>query len=61
MPRPSKEEVLRVMKEVEALDLADGAHWMLIHEMLGLEYGVVFDMIGNDPWFFSYLDREATT
>lgn len=50
----SKEEVRRIMAEVDALDLPDGAHWMMVHERLGLEYGEVFDIIGSDPEFFGY-------
>lgn len=48
----SKEDVKRVMDEVDALDLPDGAHWMLVHERLGLEYGDVFEIISADPKFF---------
>lgn len=54
MAAPTKEQVKAVMDEVDALDLPDGAHWMLIHEKLGLEYGDVFDMIGEEPEFFGY-------
>lgn len=53
MMRPSKEQVREVMEEVEELDLPDGAHWALIHDRLGLEYGDVFDIIGSDPEFFN--------
>lgn len=42
------------MAEVDDLDLPDGAHWALIHDRLGLEYGDVFDYIGEDPDFFGY-------
>jgi len=49
---PELEDVRRVMAEVDALDLSDGAHWALVHEMLGLEYGDVFDIIASDPEFF---------
>ena len=52
--RPTKEEVRDVMEDVEELDLPDGAHWMLIHERLGLEYGDLFDFITEDPEFFGY-------
>lgn len=52
--RPTKEEVRQVMQEVDALELPDGAHWMLIHERLGLEYGDVFEYIADDPDFFGY-------
>jgi len=44
--------VRSVINEVEALDLPDGAHWAMIHERLGLEYGDVFDYIAEDPKFF---------
>lgn len=50
--RPSKERVRSVINEVEALDLPDGAHWAMIHDRLGLEYGDVFDYIAEDPKFF---------
>lgn len=48
----TKEEVKRVIDEVEDLDLPDGAHWALVHERLGLEYGDVFDIIVAHPEFF---------
>lgn len=51
---PTKEEVRNVMEEVDALDLPDGAHWAMIHERLGLDYGDVFDFISDDPAFFGY-------
>lgn len=50
--KPTKEEVKRVMDEVDDLDLPDGAHWGVVHERLGLEYGDVFDYIADDPAFF---------
>lgn len=50
--KPTKEEVKAVMDDVAALDLPDGAHWEMIHERLGLEYGDVFDYISADPKFF---------
>lgn len=50
----TKEQVKAVMEEVEALDLPAGAHWAMIHERLGLEYGDVFDFIAADPEFFGY-------
>lgn len=52
--RPSKERVRDVMNEVDALDLSDGAHWALIHDRLGLEYGDVFDYVTSDPKFYGY-------
>lgn len=36
---PTREEVKAVMDEVDALDLPEGAHWMMVHESLGLAYG----------------------
>jgi hypothetical protein len=51
---PTKEEVRDVMEDVDSIDLADGAHWALIHERLDLEYGEVFHIIGKDPDFFGY-------
>jgi hypothetical protein len=54
MPRPTKEQVKAVIDEVDALDLPDGAHWAMVHERLGLEYGGdVFDYIAADPEFFN--------
>jgi hypothetical protein len=49
---PTKQEVKDVIDEVDALDLPDGAHWSLIHERLGLEYGDVFTIMAEDPEFF---------
>lgn len=43
--KPTKERVEEVIQEVEDLDLPDGAHWALIHDKLGLEYGDVFDLM----------------
>jgi len=53
MGKPSKQEVKDVMEDVEELDLPDGAHWALIHDLLGLDYGDVFDFIAADPEFFN--------
>ena len=53
---PTKEQVRDVMEDVDALDLPDGAHWAMINERLGLEYGDVFDYIGGDPAFFGYTE-----
>ena len=50
--RPSKKRVKQIMAEVDELDLPDGAHWMMVHERLGLPYGDVFDYIAADPKFF---------
>ena len=43
-----------MMDEIDELDLPDGAHWALIHDRLGLEYGDVFEYIAEDPEFFGY-------
>ena len=58
---PTKEEVRDVMKEVGEYDLPDGAHWMLIHERLGLEYGDVFSFIADDPEFFGCTEVKDPT
>lgn len=42
-------------------DLPDGAHWMLVHERLGLEYGDVFSFIADDPEFFGYTEVTDST
>ncbi|WP_273785659.1 hypothetical protein [Brucella intermedia] len=52
MKRPTKQRIREVMNEVEELDLPDGAHWMMVHERLGLDYGDVFEIISLDPEFF---------
>lgn len=52
--RPGKRQVRAVMDEVDALDLPDGAHWQVIHDKLGLEYGDVFDYIAKDPKFYGF-------
>lgn len=52
--KPSKQEVKAAIEDVDALDLPEGAHWLMIHERLGLEYGDVFDYISNDPDYFGY-------
>lgn len=49
---PTKEKVKAIMDEVDVLDRGDGAHWALVHEKLGLEYGDVFDIIADNPAFF---------
>jgi len=59
MNRPTKQEVRDVIEDVEELDLPDGAHWALIHDRLGLEYGDVFDIIAEDPDFFGCDDHDA--
>lgn len=50
--KPTKEDVLKVMHKVDAMNLPDGAHWMLIHEKLNLPYGDVFEYFEKDPAFF---------
>lgn len=50
--KPSKARVRQVINEVDDLDLPDGAHWALIHDRLGLEYGEVFDIMAEDPEYF---------
>lgn len=57
MARPSKERVRDVMQEVDAMDLPDGAHWAMVHDKLGLEYGDVFDYIAEDPAFFGCVEK----
>lgn len=52
-----KAEVKRVMDEVDELDLPDGAHWVMVHERLGLEYGDVFVIIAEDPAFFGATEQ----
>jgi hypothetical protein len=59
MTRPTKDRVRDVIEEVNELDLPEGAHWMMIHERLGLNYGDVFDYIAADPEFYGYKRREA--
>lgn len=53
MTEPTKERVKEVMEEVDAMDLSDGAHWAMVHDQLGLDYGEVFDIIASDPDYFS--------
>lgn len=55
MAKPTKEQVLEVIKAVDELDLPDGAHWKLIHERLKLPYGEVFEYIAADLAFFGAL------
>lgn len=59
MARPTKDRVRDVLEEVGELDLPEGAHWMLVHEKLGLGYGDVFDFIAADPEFYGYVIREV--
>jgi hypothetical protein len=49
---PTKERVREVLEEVDALDLPDGAHWAMVHEKLGLEYGDVFEIMAEHAEFF---------
>lgn len=56
--QPSKEQVKQVLDDVGALDLPDGAHWALIHERLGMEYGEVFNIIADDPAYFDYAEPQ---
>lgn len=55
MARPTKQQIEAVMEEVESYDLPDGAHWMLIHERLGLEYGDLFPLMER----YGMLERES--
>lgn len=55
----TKHDVKRVMDEVDSLDLPDGAHWAMVHELLGLEYGDVFTIIGSDSAFFGATEHTA--
>lgn len=55
--KPTKDRVKAALEEVDALNLPDGAHWALVHEKLGLEYGDVFDIIAADPKFFGFRER----
>ena len=43
--KPTKEQVEEAIEEADALDLPDGAYWMIIHERLGLEYGDLFPLM----------------
>lgn len=43
--KPTKEQVQEVLDEVEDMDLPNGAHWMVCHEKLGLEYGDLFPLM----------------
>lgn len=54
MSEPTKHEVRDILEKLEDLDLPDGAYWSLVHYRLGLEYGDVFEIIAEDPDFFSY-------
>ena len=56
---PSKEDV-RDAIEIAPDDLPDGAYWMWIHDYLGVEYGVVFDYIAEDPEFYDYELADST-
>ena len=51
MTTPTKEQVRSALDDIESMDLPDGAYWAMAHDILGLEYGVVFDFIAADPGF----------
>lgn len=57
--KPTKEQVRDVMESPDLEDYGDGAYWALVHDILGLEYGDVFDYIANDPEFFGYEEESA--
>lgn len=41
----TKDQIKMVLDEVDEMDLPDGAHWAMVHEKLGLEYGDVFPLM----------------
>lgn len=51
MPKPTKEQVREAMSQVGD-DAPDGAYWQMVHDILKLPYGEVFDYIAADPAFF---------
>ena len=51
-PAPTRERVKRVMEEVDALGLSDGAYWAAVQKMLGLDEGEVFEIIAKDMTYF---------
>lgn len=51
---PTKEQVKEAMQDAEEMDLPDGAYWAMVHDLLGLEYGDVFDFITTDPAYFGW-------
>lgn len=55
--KPSKRTIRLVLNEVETLGLPDGAHWVMVHERLGLEYGEVFPLMSADPEYFDLVEK----
>jgi hypothetical protein len=53
-PAPTRERVKRVMEEVDALGLSDGAYWAAVQRMLGLDEGEVFEIIAEDMTYFGF-------
>lgn len=53
-PLATKERLRDVMREVDTYNLPEGAYWALVHELMGMEYGDVFPIIGDDTDFFEY-------
>lgn len=43
--KPAKATVENAIAMADEADLPDGAHWALVHELLGLKYGDVFDLL----------------
>lgn len=43
----TKDQIQKVLAEVEEMDLPDGAYWAMCHEKLGLEYGDLFPLIDD--------------
>jgi len=54
MNRPTREQVAAAMEAAEAYDLEDGAYWQLVHDILGIEYGDVFEIIRRHQDHFGY-------
>ena len=50
----TKEDVRDAMETADGMNLPDGAYWLMVHDLLDLEYGDVFDFIAEDPDFFGY-------
>jgi len=57
---PSKEQIQEVLDEVDAMDLPDGAHWMMCHEKLGLDYGDLFPLMEEYDMFDEGPDESVT-
>lgn len=51
MSKPTKEQVREAMNEVGD-EAPDGAYWQMVHDILELPYGEVFDIIASDLAFF---------